>query len=181
MTIIHRFLFICLLHCSFYHRVLAQKKNEVETKGMRGTKFLFFFCGGWMGGVQKRYTMLFLVQIIFTLFTLIIICYNLGIIFTVFMIVTFMPFWLIILPHTCIIFSTTLCSGTPWIHWDSLIQQWQCCRPCFCSRGNSILQSLCSVWTWFISLSWWLRNNEETSSEEMLWSYLYMWMLLYYC
>lgn len=52
--------------------------------------------------------------------------------------------------------------GTPGGNWDSISCRWSRCRSSCCGRGNGFLQSMCSIWTWFVFIPWSIDVRDHT-------------------
>lgn len=67
-------------------------------------------------------------------------------------------------------------TGTPWVNWHSIFKwQWHC-RPSRFSGGSCFLQSLCSVWSRLVSLSW---RIDTIDNEEVDFLRIYLVVLLW--
>lgn len=51
-------------------------------------------------------------------------------------------------------YSHATVAGTPWVHWHCIFRGRPHWRPCCSCGGNSILQGMCSVWSWPVFVSW---------------------------
>lgn len=51
-------------------------------------------------------------------------------------------------------YSQATVAGTPRVFWHCISRWWPHWRPCWSGRGNSLLQGMCSVWSWPVFVSW---------------------------